>query len=68
MIKTQGLVKRVPLAEGELEILKGIDIEIKAQESVAIIGASGSGKSTLLGLLAGLDEVQSLFESALAGN
>ena len=55
MIKTQGLVKRVPLAEGELEILKGIDIEIKAQESVAIIGASGSGKSTLLGLLAGLD-------------
>jgi putative ABC transport system ATP-binding protein len=55
MIKTEGLVKRVPLAEGELEILKGIDIEIKARESVAIIGASGSGKSTLLGLLAGLD-------------
>ena len=49
------LRKRVPLAEGELEILKGIDIEIKARESVAIIGASGSGKSTLLGLLAGLD-------------
>ncbi len=55
MIKTQDLRKRVPLADGELEILKGIDIEIKAQESVAIIGASGSGKSTLLGLLAGLD-------------
>ncbi|MEM0954943.1 MAG: ABC transporter ATP-binding protein [Pseudomonadota bacterium] len=55
MIKTENLRKRVPLAEGELEILKGIDIEIKAQESVAIIGASGSGKSTLLGLLAGLD-------------
>jgi putative ABC transport system ATP-binding protein len=55
MIKTQGLLKRVPLAEGELEILKGIDIEIKARESVAIVGASGSGKSTLLGLLAGLD-------------
>ena len=55
MIKTENLRKRVPLAEGELEILKGIDIEIKARESVAIIGASGSGKSTLLGLLAGLD-------------
>jgi len=59
MIKTTGLLKRVPLAEGQLEILKGIDIEIKAHESVAIVGASGSGKSTLLGLLAGLDEASS---------
>ena len=55
MIKTEHLLKRVPLAEGQLEILKGIDLEIKAHESVAIVGASGSGKSTLLGLLAGLD-------------
>ncbi len=39
----------------ELEILKGINLEIKASESVAVVGASGSGKSTLLGLMAGLD-------------
>ncbi len=59
MIKTKQLLKRVPMADGELEILKGIDLEIKAHESVAIVGASGSGKSTLLGLMAGLDVASS---------
>jgi len=39
----------------ELQILQGIDVEIKAGDSVAIVGPSGAGKSTLLGLLAGLD-------------
>ncbi len=49
------LWKRVSSPEGELELLKGVDLTIHRGESVAVVGASGSGKSTLLGLLAGLD-------------
>jgi putative ABC transport system ATP-binding protein len=55
MIKTSQLSKRVSTAESQLEILRGIELEIKQGETAAIVGASGSGKSTLLGLLAGLD-------------
>lgn len=44
MIKIQNLHKHF----GKLEVLKGIDLEIKKGEVVAIIGSSGTGKSTLL--------------------
>ncbi|MCI5105339.1 MAG: ABC transporter ATP-binding protein [Pseudomonadales bacterium] len=59
MIQVQNLVKKVDTSEGELTILKGINLDIADGEAVAIVGASGSGKSTLLGLMAGLDAATS---------
>lgn len=55
MVEARHLSKRVQTGEGELVILRDINLSIEAAETVAIVGASGSGKSTLLGLMAGLD-------------
>ncbi len=51
----QQVSKTVADASGPLTILHEINFQLRAQESVAIVGASGSGKSTLLSILAGLD-------------
>jgi multiple sugar transport system ATP-binding protein len=40
---------------GELEVLRGIDLEVQAGEFVVLVGPSGCGKSTLLRLIAGLE-------------
>ena len=55
VIRAAGIEKVVPTAEGQLTILDGIELEINAGETLAIVGASGSGKTTLLGIMAGLD-------------
>lgn len=59
MVEARHLSKRVTTSEGELVILRDINLSISAAETVAIVGASGSGKSTLLGLMAGLDGASS---------
>src|SRR5690625_4699385 len=53
MIKIEGLVKSF----GSLEVLKGIDVEVKEKEVICIIGASGSGKSTLLRCINLLEDI-----------
>lgn len=47
MIEAKGIVK----SYGSLQVLKGIDLDIKKSEVVSIMGASGAGKSTLLHIL-----------------
>jgi polar amino acid transport system ATP-binding protein len=51
IVDIRGLRKRF----GENEVLKGIDLEVKPGEVIAIIGKSGSGKSTLLRCINGLE-------------
>ena len=42
---------------GGVEILKGIDLEIRDREFTCFLGPSGCGKSTLLRMIAGLEEI-----------
>ncbi len=56
MIEMRGIVKRFYIGTpNELEVLKGIDLDIYDGEFLAIVGASGSGKSTLMNIIGSLD-------------
>jgi putative ABC transport system ATP-binding protein len=55
VVEAHGVTKVYRLEGVEVRALDGVDLEVAAGDSLAIMGPSGSGKSTLLGLIGGLD-------------
>lgn len=71
MLRCKNITKRY----GQLQVLKGVDVEISKGEIVSLVGSSGAGKSTLLHILGSLDEADNgevwlndVFLSNLKGN
>jgi lipoprotein-releasing system ATP-binding protein len=55
LLSARGLRKTYAIGRRELEVLRGVDLDLATADFVALRGASGTGKSTLLHLIGGLD-------------
>ena len=50
------VIRALTKSFGAKKVLQGVDLQVHAGETLAVVGASGSGKSTILALIAGLYE------------
>ncbi|UCC50391.1 MAG: ABC transporter ATP-binding protein [Anaerolineaceae bacterium] len=55
IIEIKDLVKRFPMGDDEITVLKGISFDVENGEFLTIVGPSGNGKSTLLNMITGID-------------
>lgn len=59
MLELKNIVKDYPAGDGTVHALKGIDLQFRESEFVAILGQSGCGKTTMLNIIGGLDQYTS---------
>src|ERR1051325_11304740 len=59
VLLAEGLVKRFPQGDREIEILHGISLALRRGEIIAVSGPSGAGKSTLLHVLGFMEQPSS---------
>ena len=67
IVSLRGLSVTLTGAAGAVEILRGIDLDLTAGETVSVIGPSGAGKTTLLMIIGGLER-PSAGEVSVAGH
>lgn len=59
VMKARNVTLTLGTGEAKVDILKGIDLDVRAGETVALLGPSGSGKSSLMAILSGLERATS---------
>ena len=59
MLSLKNIIMDYPVGDGVVHALKGVDVEFRKNEFVAILGQSGCGKTTLLNIIGGLDRYTS---------
>lgn len=59
MLRLKDIVKNYPVLNGEIKVLKGMNLSFRKNEFVSILGPSGCGKTTTLNIIGGLDKYTS---------